>query len=495
MKNKTERTYSEHASGLERGVYTAYLVGENILFMTVTIGLMIFWTSIGISAAAAGLIMMLARLWDAINDPILGGIVQKTGETRFGLYKPWTFVASFLLPIVLILTFTTVGVSQGVNADGETINIASWGTVLWSTVAYVSFGMAYTLCDVPIFSLAMTMEPDVKKRTTLLMFGRLGSGIAGVVSTFLFFGVLGATGSFFLAALILGGISFVVMVPIFLAKERNIIKTSTPTTLKTMVSTVKDNEHMQKLIIGATMTLVFFTMFMGMVPYICSEYLVDANLTLVMTLGSTGTLLVTILLMVMLDKWGARKSLIITLTMAGIMIPIGMVATIATQNQWAFIILYVGAIFTTQPGMIVMMAKYTSECIEYGHYETENRQEAVGFAVQTFLAKFTMGIGGFILGLVVTLAGYESGLDAGLQAHSVGVALIWIFFVSSVIAIVMNVLGWLVIYNLRTKDVKIMAAVNKGIITKAQAEEELAKPYEERGLKNLVPEDRITSSK
>ncbi len=488
MTEKTETSFSKHASGLERGVYMSFLIGENILFMTVTIGLMIFWTSIGIAAATAGFIMMIARIWDAINDPILGGIVQKTGKTKFGMYKPWAFAASFILPIVLILTFSSVGVTQTIDADGNTINVANWTTIAWATVAYISFGMAYTICDVPIFSLAMTMEPDVKKRTTLLMFGRLGAGIAGIITTFLFFGVLGATGSFFWAAVILGALSFITMVPIFLAKERNIVESGEPITLGTMVDFIKNNDQLQRLLLAATISMLFTMVIMGFVPYIATEFLVDASVMVIMTVGSTLSFIITLLIMIFVEKWGAKKTMIISMIGSITFIAFGFILTMATKNQWAFIVLYFGSTLAMLVPMTLFMAKFTPECIEYGHYKTGHRQEAIGFASQTFTVKFVMGIGGFIMGILLSLTGFVSGLEAGAQAEGVGQAIVWVYLFISLTTLGCTALGFLVIYKLRTKDVRIMAAANTGAISKAEAEAELAKPYNERSVRNLIPE-------
>lgn len=80
-------------------------VGCNFSWMFVSNFLMIFYTDVfGISMTAVSALMLFSRFWDAINDPIVGGLTDKT-KTRWGRYRPWLLVAAPVTAILLMLTF------------------------------------------------------------------------------------------------------------------------------------------------------------------------------------------------------------------------------------------------------------------------------------------------------------------------------------------------------------------------------------------------------
>lgn len=80
-------------------------VGCNFSWMFVSNFLMIFYTDVfGISMAAVSALMLFSRFWDAINDPIVGGLTDKT-KTRWGRYRPWLLVAAPITAVLLMLTF------------------------------------------------------------------------------------------------------------------------------------------------------------------------------------------------------------------------------------------------------------------------------------------------------------------------------------------------------------------------------------------------------
>lgn len=80
-------------------------VGCNFSWMFVSNFLMIFYTDVfGISMAAVSALMLFSRFWDAINDPIVGGLTDKT-KTRWGRYRPWLLVTAPITAVLLVMTF------------------------------------------------------------------------------------------------------------------------------------------------------------------------------------------------------------------------------------------------------------------------------------------------------------------------------------------------------------------------------------------------------
>lgn len=119
------------------------------------------------------LLMLLARVWDAINDPIMGMVIDRT-TTRWGKFKPYVLFT----PIpVAILTFLMFFVPEGLNKTQLCV---------YAAFTYTLWGMIYTVSDVPFWSLPNAMTPDPKERGNTISFGRTLNGVGSAVPMVLY---------------------------------------------------------------------------------------------------------------------------------------------------------------------------------------------------------------------------------------------------------------------------------------------------------------------
>ncbi len=123
------------------------------------------------------LLMLFARVWDAINDPIMGIIVDKV-NTKWGKMKPYVLFTA--LPI-LLLTFFMFYAPEGLSNTQK---------MLYAAFIYIGWGMIYTVSDVPFWSMPNVMTPDPAERANTISLGRTLNGVGSVVPMGLFF-VLG----------------------------------------------------------------------------------------------------------------------------------------------------------------------------------------------------------------------------------------------------------------------------------------------------------------
>ncbi|MFA6866645.1 MAG: MFS transporter [Clostridia bacterium] len=134
-----------------------------------------YMTSIGIAAAIASTIMMIAKLWDAFTDPLMGHITDNT-RSRFGRRKPYMVVGGFLLLIALVFLFAPV------KRIGIT---AGHGLEIYVLIFYIVWNTCSTITQVPYCSLASDISPDFKERnnanTIKLIFNAISSGISYLV--------------------------------------------------------------------------------------------------------------------------------------------------------------------------------------------------------------------------------------------------------------------------------------------------------------------------
>ena len=118
------------------------------------------------------LLMLLARVWDAINDPLMGIIVDRH-TTKRGKMKPYIIYASIPIGVLTILMYLSPDINKTALA-------------IYSAVVYVLWGMIYTMADVPFWSLPNVMTPDAEERSSTISFGRTLNGIGSAVPEVLF---------------------------------------------------------------------------------------------------------------------------------------------------------------------------------------------------------------------------------------------------------------------------------------------------------------------
>ena len=171
----TEQSFISRTSGLKTKDYIGYAMGDTaccLVFGLVTSLLQKFYTDIFHLQPLFIMLMFIgARIWDAINDPIMGRICDSVKLTKWGRYRPWFLWAAIPLVASAILMF--------VKWPGLTYDVNPVGTCIYATVTYVMFGMSYTMLQIPYGGLASVVTTDEKERTKLSVFRSIGAGIGG----------------------------------------------------------------------------------------------------------------------------------------------------------------------------------------------------------------------------------------------------------------------------------------------------------------------------
>ena len=144
-------------------------VGSLLVFGLVQSVLQKYYTDVlDLRIVQVMMLFTIARIWDAINDPMWGAIVDRMPERKDGRYRHWIMV--FAIPVVLsaILMFVKI---PGLSRNGYFI---------WATVTYILFGMIYTCINIPYGSLAQVMSVNAKDRSSLSVFRSVGSVFGGM---------------------------------------------------------------------------------------------------------------------------------------------------------------------------------------------------------------------------------------------------------------------------------------------------------------------------
>lgn len=170
-----ERTFIERTSGLKAKDYFGYALVDAagcLVFSLVTTLLQKFYTDIfHLSPLFIMLMFIAARVWDAINDPIMGRICDTIRPTRFGRYRQWfLFVAAPLAGSAVLMFVKWPGIGEG-----NTLL-----TAIYATVTYILFGMVYTVLQIPYGSLASVVTTNAHERSKLSVWRSIGAALGSI---------------------------------------------------------------------------------------------------------------------------------------------------------------------------------------------------------------------------------------------------------------------------------------------------------------------------
>ena len=207
MAKKVKNT-NKVVTGIESASYGLYFMGQNLFYILIYMYLNTYYTDIGISAAAVAAIALVVKVWDAVNDPIFGALMDRF-HFKKGTFVPWLRISLVGIPAATILMFATP------------LSISPAAKIAWAVIAYMLWDTAYTLCDVPIFGLVTTITPNQDERTSLNAIGRVCAMIAALIVTVVIPSFRKALGGWTSTVVLLSVIGAITMLPIcFSAKER-----------------------------------------------------------------------------------------------------------------------------------------------------------------------------------------------------------------------------------------------------------------------------------
>ena len=119
------------------------------------------------------LLMLLARVWDAVNDPMMGIIVDRH-TTKWGKMKPYILFAAAPIAVLTILMYLSP-------------NLESKSLMIYSAVVYVLWGMIYTMADVPFWSLPNVLTPNADERSSVVSFSKIWNSVGSALPEIFFF--------------------------------------------------------------------------------------------------------------------------------------------------------------------------------------------------------------------------------------------------------------------------------------------------------------------
>lgn len=372
--------------------------GQNLIFGLWSSYMLVFYTDIfGISAGAASIIMLLTRIWDGVNDPMMGTIADHT-RTKWGRYRPWLLFMSPVIVIFLVLNFSTPDLSPTMK-------------IVYAGMTYVMMSMAFTAVDVPYWTMPAAMSSDVPKRSRIISLSRMSTTLASTILGVIAIPLISVLGQgdkakgYMLTALTVGIVGAVFYI-IGFANIREHVQPvpNQKITLKSSAKAIAQNKPLLLLLSCGLIGNIGTMLKQGMVIYYVKDCIGSESLIPVFSLLFLPGMVIGLMIAPSFAKRFDSKSVFIGAKVFGIVVDV-IFFFAGFQNVPLAMVLY--ALTSIPLGMsTVVSSTMLTNTIEYAEWKFGNRQEGLISSTQTLTAKIGMALSAGVIGIVLETAGY-----------------------------------------------------------------------------------------
>jgi len=357
--------------------------------------ILIFYTdTFGISAAAAGTIMLIARVWDMISDPVMGIIADRT-NTRWGKFRPYILWMALPYGILAVLTFTTPDLSET-------------GKVIYAGVTYLLLMTVFTAINLPYSSLGAVMTSDSYERAGLnsyrFIFAFVGQFIVTgtALSLAMYFGQGDSAKGYQYTLILFAVISFILfMITFKTTKERVLPPKGQKQNLKEDLRNLFKNRPWVILFFVGIVSFVMFSMQNLSIAYYFKYYIGDEESVQLFNVIGTVALIAGIPLSKPLAKrFGKRNVYVASSLISGLFFILLYLP--GANNIISIYTLNILAKFTYAPA-VPLLWTMLADTADYSEWKNGRRATGLVFSAATFAQKAGWGIGGALAGWLLAL--------------------------------------------------------------------------------------------
>lgn len=459
-----KKQWDKEVTRLEYNTYGSFSFGKEMIWGMVGL-LATYITDTGISAGMAAIVLLIPKVWDAINDTLFGILVDRMKLKSGQKYLPWMRIGTAIVCICMIGLFAVPA------------GITDMGKAFWIVIAYVLFDTGYTMLDVPVFALPSALTSKVTERGGILANGRFFAMVGGIVGGLLI-PIIRPQLGWTVTAVILSLVGTAFMVPLLVkAKERvnndNSEVTSEGIGAKAMWEYLKKNSQLYVVLITT------FTVGMTGINSVISLHVAricwgnESFASLMMLVSMVPALILGKAVPAITKKFDK-----VYVFVAGCVVScvVGvLMCIVGTASLPLYLVL---AVFQAC-GMVsyqIIAYMFVSDTVEYAAYRTGTNASGISFALLTFSNKLRSAlVTSFSLALL-SMIGFVSG-EGAVQPEGMAGSLWKLNTLVPASGFLIAAILMLTVYKLRDKDVQIMSDYNNGKITMAEANTALEEKY------------------
>lgn len=390
--------------------------GCNMSFAFINNYLMLFYvTCMKIKPEHFAIIILLAKIFDAINDPIIGGLCDATKPRKDGKFKPWIKWASLPLLISSIVMFIYVPAAPYAVKVAMCLGL------------YCIWSISYTSVNVPYGSMQSVITNKSDERSALSTWRSIGAMAAQipimVVLPMLVFdkddNPRGNLFILFVAVMgVLGFISFILVRKMTIERIEPEVNSEKAkfNYLQTLISFFK-NRHMLGVTISTVAYLALMMTVTNSMQYIFMCYFQNTKLITIASMLAGMPVVLGIVAVKPLQKKFTKKQLC-TYPFIISAIASGIATFVKFENPFIWIALIAVAMFGSAFYLVLMWA-LVADCIDYQEMKTGRREEGSIYATYSLFRKIAQGVGASLISVCLSLTGYNENLSALEQAAGV----------------------------------------------------------------------------
>ena len=376
-------------------------LGKDLIYGMIATFSMIYFTDVlKVSPAFIGTMFFAAKLWDAFNDLIMGMVVDNT-RSRWGKFIPWLVIGTLINSVVFVVLFTDFHLS-GVKL------------CIFATVAYILWGMTYTIMDIPYWSIIpnLTSDPEEREKVSVLprIFASIGQSL--IIAGFGVQIINGLGGDYIgyhrFAIIIAAMFIFTIGVCVVnLPKGQQESEQKEKLKFSDIFAVIKKNDQLRWAVCLILLYNVAIQCIMGVATYYFSYVCNDAEMLSAFMISASVAEIIGLLIFPKVTKLLSRKKAFL---IACLLPPIGLtilllVGFFCPSN--VVLTAIAGIIVKTGTGLELGCATvFLADVVDYGEYVVGTRNEGVVFSLQTLIVKFTAALTSLSIGFVLELTGY-----------------------------------------------------------------------------------------
>ena len=458
----------------ERRDYTVYFMGQNMIYTFQYMFLATYLLMCGLNATATAGVLILVKVWDAVNDALFGGMMDQLKFKKGGRFIPWLRIS---LPAIAVTTLLLFFIPKGFSAGAK---------LIWFAVAYILWDAAYTLCDVPLYGLVTTMTSIQPERTELMTKSRIFANIGVLLA--MAFGYVLPTESVGLSFSATAAIIVVVAMPLMIwlcigVKERAVRQDEMEKsyTIREMFRYLGNNRYLL-IYFGGLFLLTGLNTASSVLQFSCF-YLFDSAMiaTIIAALSFVPSVIIAFFMPTILKRYDKfRVFFLSNIAYAALSVVIWIVGPKLVPH----LVLMILRGFA-YGGIAVLQFMFTPDCAEYGQYKTGIEAKGITFATQTFTMKLVSAVSASLGLAILGWFGWQS-VEASSFAElaalnvtqtSTALSALWaVYALVPAVGAIAALLLW-TRYKLNTGDVELMAKYNNGEITREECDAGLTRQY------------------